>query len=62
MFEILVLGGMLERTLRMQTRWDRSVLLVQSEGEEDMMVVQKGLSDEPWFDSRCVSWTPRHDG
>ena len=38
----------------MWTHLGRSVLAAQTEGEEDMMVGQRVLSDEPWFESRCV--------
>ena len=38
----------------MWTHLGRSVLSAQTAGEEDMMVGQKVLSDEPWFGSRCV--------
>jgi hypothetical protein len=43
---------MLERTLRMGTHLGREVFAAQTEGEEDMLVGQKVLSDEPWFESR----------
>lgn len=36
----------------MWTHLGRSVLAAQTEGEEDMMVGQKVLNDEPWFESR----------
>lgn len=38
--------------MRMWTHLGRAVLAAQVEGEEDMMVGQKALRDEPWFETK----------
>ena len=38
----------------MKTHLGRAELAAQTEDEEDMMVVQEVVRDEPWFESRVA--------